>query len=80
MRVHLGLTLAELGRRPEAEALLIEAVPKLPPRSADTTRALRFLVHFYEGWERSQPNQGYAARAAEWRQRLEASTGPPAVR
>jgi len=80
LRVHLGMTLAALGRRPEAEALLIETVPKLPPRSADTARALRFVVRFYEGWERSQPNQGHAARAAEWRQRLPASAGPPAGR
>jgi len=77
MRVHLGMALADLGRRTEAEALLIESVPKLPPRHADTTRALRFLVRFYEAWDRSQPNQGYAARAAEWRKRLPASTGPP---
>jgi tetratricopeptide (TPR) repeat protein len=80
MRLHLGMALAGLGRRAEAEALLIEAVPKLPSRLADTKRALQFLVHFYEEWERSEPNQGHATRAAEWRQRLPASAAPPASR
>ena len=39
--------------------------------------ALEFLVRFYEGWDRSQPNRGYAARAAEWQQRLAASVVEP---
>lgn len=78
--VHLGMALAAQGRRAEAEPLLLEALPKLPPREADTLRAIRFVVRFYDGWERSQPNQGYAARAAEWRQRLPAVAGPPAQR
>jgi hypothetical protein len=64
------MALADRGRRSEAEALLIESVPKLPPKHADTTRALQFMVGFYEGWERAQPHQGYAGRAAEWRARL----------
>lgn len=41
--VHLGMALAEQGRRAEAEALLLEAIPKLPPREADTLRAVRYL-------------------------------------
>jgi serine/threonine protein kinase/tetratricopeptide (TPR) repeat protein len=78
LRVHLGMALAALGRRPEAEALLLESIPKLPPRLADTRRAVSFLVRFYEEWERSEPNKGYAARAVQWRQRLPASeTSPP---
>lgn len=71
MRVHLGMALAELRRLPEAEALLLEAVPKLPPRAADTTRAMQFLARFYEDWNRSQPDPTRAARAAEWRRYLE---------
>lgn len=76
MRVHLGMALAEQGRRAEAEALLVEAIPRLPPREARTTRALAFLVRFYEEWNRAQPDPGRVARAAEWRRRLET---PPAA-
>ena len=47
----------------EAEAILVESVPKLPSRHADTTRAVRFLAEFYERWNRAQPNPGRAARA-----------------
>jgi serine/threonine protein kinase/Tfp pilus assembly protein PilF len=70
LRVHLGMTLTELGRRTEAEALLLESIPELPPRDAATSRALEFLVRFYEEWDSEQPHLGHAARAAEWRQRL----------
>jgi len=73
--LHLGMTLAAQGRRPEAEELLVDAIPKLPPREADTTRALGFLVRFYEEWNRAQPDAARITRAAEWRRRLEASPG-----
>jgi serine/threonine protein kinase/tetratricopeptide (TPR) repeat protein len=70
LRVQLGMTLAALHRLPEAEAMLLESIPKLPPRSADATRAIRFLGDFYERWNRAQPDPARAARAAEWRARL----------
>jgi hypothetical protein len=70
------MALADQGRRAEAEALLLEAIPRLPPRDAKTRRALSFLVDFYEEWNRAQPDAERAARAAEWRRRLEA---PPAA-
>jgi tetratricopeptide (TPR) repeat protein/tRNA A-37 threonylcarbamoyl transferase component Bud32 len=74
VRVHLGMALAEQGRRAEAEALLIEAIPRLPPRDARTARALRFIVQFYEKWNREQPDPDRVARAAEWRRRLETAS------
>ena len=74
LRVQLGMTLAALRRLPEAEAMLLESVPQLPARSADATRAVRFLVDFYERWNRAQPDPARAARAAEWRKRLDASS------
>jgi len=80
VRVHLGMALAALGRRPDAEALLLQGVPKLPPRVVATTRALQFLVDFYHEWNRAQPDAARAARAAEWRQRLDASSGPAVAR
>ena len=70
LRVQLGMTLAALHRLPEAEAMLLESVPRLPTRSADATRAARFLVDFYERWNRAQPDPARAARVAEWRKRL----------
>ena len=76
VRVHLGMALAALGRRVEAEALLVEGVPRLAPRDAGTKRALRFVADFYEEWNRAEPDPDRAARAAEWRRRLEAFSGP----
>jgi hypothetical protein len=69
------MALADLGRRPEAETLLIQGVPQLP-RVASTKRALQFVVAFYEEWSRAQPDTARAARTAEWRQRLDAWQGP----
>ena len=75
LRVHLGMALASLHRRPDAEALLVEAIPQLPQKTADTTRAVRFLVGFYDEWNRSQPDAARAARASDWRRRLESPSG-----
>ena len=76
-RVHLGMALAELRRRPEAEALLVENVPKLPPREARSKRAVRFVADFYAEWNRARPDAASAARAAEWRRRLETPATAP---
>ena len=80
VRVHLGMALAALGRRPEAEPLLLRGVPQLRPRTADARRATEFLVAFYDGWNRAEPDAERATRAAEWRQRLASPPGPAAVR
>jgi tetratricopeptide (TPR) repeat protein len=69
--VHLGMALAEQGRRAEAETLLVEAVPKLPPREANTLRAVRYVDALYVDWNRAQPDPDRVARAAEWRRRVE---------
>jgi hypothetical protein len=76
LRVQLGMTLAALQRRPEAEAILLESVPRLPPRSAQANRAVRFVVAFYDQWNRAQPDPARLARADEWRKRL--TPAPPA--
>jgi hypothetical protein len=68
------MALAALNRRPEAEALLLESVPQLPPKTAATARAIRFVADFYERWNREQPDAARAAHGAEWRQRLDASS------
>ncbi len=74
LRVQEGMALAALSRRAEAEAILLESVPQLPAKTAASTRAIRFLAAFYERWNREQPDSGRAAHAAEWRQRLDASS------
>jgi hypothetical protein len=74
LRVQEGMALAALNRRAEAEAILLESVPQLPPKTATSTRAIRFVADFYERWNREQPDPGRSAHAAEWRQRLDASS------
>jgi len=74
LRVQEGMALAALGRRAEAEAILLESVRQLPAKTAASTRAIRFVAAFYERWNREQPDPGRAAHAAEWRQRLDASS------
>jgi hypothetical protein len=74
LRVQLGMALANLRRWSEAEVLLEESVPQLPPRHANTTRAMRFVADFYDRWNRAQPDPARAAQAAHWRQRLLASS------
>jgi tetratricopeptide (TPR) repeat protein len=73
LRVHLGMALADLGQRAEAEALLLGAVPALSPWEADTARAYRFVARFYDAWNRAEPDPARSARAVEWQQRFEAS-------
>ncbi len=79
LRVELGMALAALGRLPEAEEILLDSVPQLPPRTADTTRAVRFVADFYDRWNRKQPDATRASRAVEWRERV-VSSAIPAVR
>ena len=76
LRVQEGMALAALSRRPEAEEILLDAVPQLAPKTAVSTRAVRFVADFYERWNRAQPDAARAAHAAAWRQRLDASSPP----
>jgi len=41
-----------------------------------TIKAIQSLADLYEAWHAAEPNQGYDAKAAEWRAKLE-STDPP---
>jgi len=74
LHVQEGMALAARGQRAEAETILLESVPQLPAKTAASTRAIRFVAAFYERWNREQPDAGRAAHAAEWRQRLDASS------
>lgn len=75
-RAHLGMVLARQRRWSEAEALLVEFVPQLPPREAATRRAVRFVADFYTAWNRAEADPARAARAAEWLRRLEEAPPP----
>ena len=75
------MTFAALRRLLEAEAILLESVPELPARSAETTRAVRFSwTSTSSGIERSQiprapPGPPNGASASPRRQkRLERAT------
>jgi non-specific serine/threonine protein kinase/serine/threonine-protein kinase len=63
----IGIARAELGRHAAAEASLLEAYrlgsrDAVMRRSANESRAA--LLRLYEAWDRVEPGQGHAARAA----------------
>jgi serine/threonine protein kinase/tetratricopeptide (TPR) repeat protein len=76
----LGACLAAQGRFAEAEPLLlegrdgIEGISGAPADALD--RAAARLQSLYEAWHAAEPGAGYDAKAAEWRTRLHASSGP----
>jgi len=72
---HLGMALAALGEREEAEALLVDSIPRLTAGEAETDLMIETLVDLYDEWNLAEPERGYDARAREWRQRA-ASGGP----
>jgi hypothetical protein len=74
---------ARVGKLREAEALLLQGFeklrddPRLPPPNAaeDYAReALERIIRLYEIWATVEPAAGYAEKAADWRQTLEAGT------
>ncbi len=70
MGAHLGLVLASLGKRDQAEALWNEVASGLSPGYAETVSILQAVAGFFEQWEQEHPGQGYGARAVQWRSRL----------
>jgi len=74
--VHLSdhaRTLAAMNRFAEAEAELIEAhktfVGALGENHEHTISTVRALIDLYDAWHTLEPDAGYDARAAEWRDR-----------
>ena len=70
----LGECLTALGRYDEAEPLVLESYERLQAvlgeSGTETRKALPRIVKLYEAWDASEPNQGYAEKAAEWRAKL----------
>lgn len=81
--LHLGMALAAQDRFADAEPPLVEGMSGEPRVGAEAQRAAAFMVHFYEEWQRAQPEPSRAATAAEWRARLDelttAAAPPPAA-
>jgi tetratricopeptide (TPR) repeat protein len=73
-RLALGSTLTGLNRYAEAEVALLEAEPVLatargvPPGRHE--KCLEALAQLYIAWEESEPGQGHAAKAEQWKNRL----------
>ncbi len=77
-----GMTLMQLERYSDAEAVLLEAHEILEAaRGAEhkrTIKVIAFLDDLYDAWYAAEPGKGYAAQAAEWREKLpsEESSSP----
>jgi lipopolysaccharide biosynthesis regulator YciM len=75
------MTLTAMGRFAEAEAQflsaihILDAVPSVPAEFVSSI--IEPLSAAYDAWNTAEPGQGYDARAAEWRAKLEALTKPP---
>ena len=72
---HWGLALAALDRVDEAVAAWDSVADILPPGEAETLLVQREAVKACERWEAAQPGHGYGAKAAAWRERMEAAPG-----
>ena len=70
----LGECLTALSRYDEAEPLVLESYERLKTvqgeAGAGTRKALSRIVKLYESWDASEPNQGYAEKAAAYRAKL----------
>jgi hypothetical protein len=70
----LGECLTKLARFTEAEALLVESANTMLDKYAATkshkTEAIQRVVDLYETWDTAEPDQGYDAKAAQWRAKL----------
>lgn len=68
----LGAILVAKGQRPDAENVFLESARIADKLPAERLVAFRAMQAFYSAWDAAEPNQGYAAKAAEWRSRLSA--------
>jgi tetratricopeptide (TPR) repeat protein len=76
----LGAARAQLQQFPAAETNLVEAralfVKTRGESHADTRDCTQVLVSFYALWDKAEPGQGYDAKSAEWKAKLEATATP----
>jgi non-specific serine/threonine protein kinase/serine/threonine-protein kinase len=85
-RLHAGHSLARLGRRAEAEAMLVRGYRELEdwPAPRPEMRKARLglmkgasqvLAELHDRWHAAEPGAGHDAQAREWRSRLRALSG-----
>ena len=70
---HHGYTLMVMERFEEAEAAYLEKYAILEPLDPAHRRvrlAAGQVVRLYNRWHAAEPDQGYDAKAAQWRERL----------
>ncbi|MBS0213794.1 MAG: serine/threonine protein kinase [Proteobacteria bacterium] len=77
LREHLGQARAGLGRFTEAEADLLAAqsllsTPHVAQEPHDLRECTQSLVDLYAAWDKAEPGKGYAASAAQWKEKLAA--------
>ncbi len=79
----LGAALVGLERFAEADPLLLAAHEGLKDRTDVSPNHKRepaeWLVKLYESWDAAEPGKGYAAKAAEWRGKLDETSKSPNV-
>jgi serine/threonine protein kinase len=72
----LGKARTGLAQFAAAEANLLEAHDKLvhfpSPRAKDLRDSTQAIVDLYVAWHAAEPGKGYDAKAAEWKQKLDA--------
>ncbi|MBK6941552.1 MAG: serine/threonine protein kinase [Planctomycetes bacterium] len=78
-RLELGRLLAAQSRFADAEPVLIEAQALLaesdPTVNEQTRRAVRYVAEFYAAWNAAEPTAVRAAKAEEWKGRVEEADG-----
>jgi Tfp pilus assembly protein PilF len=85
---NVGLLLTTLGRSRVAlgydadrfklaEANLLEAQPIPLETYRETRGCLQGLVDLYTAWDKAEPDKGYAAKAANWKAKLDAAPTAP---
>ena len=77
-------TLSRIGKFAAAETEMFEAYPIVAaaagPDARMTLETIKAFAVIYDRWELAEPNQGYAAKAAQWRQKLPAGYETDGIR
>ena len=74
--LYLGMAMAAQGRFADAQPPLVEGMSGEPRVGAEARRAAAFMARFYADWQRARPDPSRAAKAAEWKAKLDELTTP----
>ena len=71
----LGQSRAAIGKFAAAEVNLLEAhgilIETPGPSPASLRECTQSIVEFYAAWHRAEPNNGYNAKSAEWKRKMD---------